>query len=744
MKAAIISTYPPRECGIATFTENLISALPKQMEGKAEKASIFVVAMTDKEGAYAYPDIVKFSIHESHQKDYLKAADFINYSADICILQHEYGIFGGTSGVYILPLINRLKVPLLVTFHTVLRDPSFSEKAILREIGKQADKIVVMSKMAVKFLVDIYQIPRKKIIVIQHGFPVFDYENHDKYKQKFHLKGKISLTTFGLLSRDKGIETVIKALPKVVAKYPNVIYQVLGKTHPGVIKVSGEEYRHYLKRLVQKNNLGKHVIFIDSFLGEPDLCAYLSASDIYITPYPNEAQITSGTLAYAVGSGAAVVSTPYWHAVELIDKGRGCLFPFNDHEELTNVLVDLLDHPAKMQAIRDRAYTYGQRVTWPLQGKKYLKAAEQTLKKHHSLNHQKEKIVDPTLLPTLDLTHFRRLTDTTGILQHARYSIPDYRHGYCLDDNARALLVMNIIYERQKEPEAINFLSTYLSYINYMQNPDGSFRNFLSYDHKFLDKKSSEDAFGRTIWALGYLLAHAPNDAFFQIAHQLFNQSFDIFKDLKSIRGIANTLIGISHYLERFPSDEGMVNIMNDLAGKLTDAFEKENSPDWHWFEPILTYDNGLLPTALFCTYEKTEQTKYLKIAEESMNFLEGVTFKGDHFALVGNDGWYRKGGKRARFAQQPVDIMGMVLMYEKAYLITENKKDYLNKMFIAFKWFFGENDLRIPLFDYETKGCCDGLEKDGVNRNQGAESLLAYLLSHMIVLEAFEKEKTI
>ena len=529
----------------------------------------------------------------------------------------------------------------------------------------------------------------------------------------------------------------------MVEKYPNVVYQVLGKTHPGVIKVSGEEYRHYLKRLVQKNNLGKHVIFIDSFLEEPDLCAYLSATDIYITPYSSEAQITSGTLAYAVGSGAAVVSTPYWHAVELIDKGRGRLFPFNDHEELANVLIDLLDNPAKMQAIRNRAYAYGQKVTWPLQGKKYLKAAEQALKKDHSPNHPKEKIVDLTILPTLDLTHFRRLTDTTGILQHARYSIPDYRHGYCLDDNARALLVMNIIYERQKEPEALNFLSTYLSYINYMQNPDGSFRNFLSYDHKFLDTKSSEDAFGRTIWALGYLLAHAPNDAFFQIAHQLFNQSFGIFKDLKSIRGIANTLIGISHYLERFPYDEGMVNIMGILADKLTDAFEKENSPDWHWFEPIMTYDNGLLPTALFCTYEKTEQTKYLKVAEESMNFLESVTFKGDHLVLVGNDGWYRKGENRARFAQQPVDAMGMVLMYEKAYLITENKKDYLNKMFIAFKWFLGENDLRIPLFDYETKGCCDGLEKDGVNRNQGAESLLAYLLSHMIVLEAFEKEKT-
>jgi len=744
MKVAIITTYPPRECGIATFTENLIRALPEKPEEGKEDNTVFVVAMTDKEGAYSYPDIVKYSIREGHQKDYLKAADFINYSADICILQHEFGIFGGTSGVYILPLINRLKVPLLVTFHTVLKEPSFSEKAILSEIGKQADKIVVMSKMAVKFLVYIYNIPRKKIIIIQHGFPIFDYDNHDKYKQKFHLSGKISLTTFGLLSRGKGIDTVIKALPKVVEKYPNVVYQVLGKTHPGVIKVSGEEYRHYLKRLVQKNNLGKHVIFIDSFLGESDLCAHLSATDIYITPYPNETQITSGTLAYAVGAGAGVVSTPYWNAVELLDKGRGHLFPFNDHEKLANVLIDLLDNPAKMKAIRNKAYAYSKRITWPLQGKKYLKAAEHVLRKHHSPNYPKERIIDLTIMPSLDLTHFRRLTDTTGILQHARYSIPDYRHGYCLDDNARALLVMNMAYERQNEPDAVRFMTVYLAYINFMQNPDGSFRNFLSYDHKFLDKKSSEDAFGRTVWALGYLLAHAPNDAFFQTAHQLFDQSVNNFKGLNSLRGIANTILGIRQYLERFPYDEGMVNIMSGLADKLTDAFEKENGPDWHWFEPILTYDNGLLPAALFDAYEKTERGKYLKVAEESMAFLEDVTFKGDHFVLVGNDGWYRKGAKRARFAQQPVDAMGMVLMYEKAYLVTENKKDYLDKMFIAFKWFFGENDLRIPLFDYETKGCCDGLEKGGVNRNQGAESLLAYLFSHMIVLEAFEKEKNI
>ncbi len=744
MKAAFITTYPPRECGIATFTENLIRALPRETESSPEDTSVFVVAMTDKENGYAYPDIVKYSIRESHQKDYLKAADYINYSADICVLQHEFGIFGGNSGVYILPLINRLKVPLVVTFHTVLKEPTFSEKAILTEIGKKADKIVVMSKMAVTFLEDIYQIPRRKISIIEHGFPEFDYQNHDLYKQKFHLEDKISLMTFGLLSRGKGIETVIRALPRVVEQFPQVEYMIVGKTHPGVVKVSGEEYRHFLKRLVQKNKLEKHVVFIDSFLEEKELCAYLSATDIYITPYPNEAQITSGTLSYAVGAGTAVVSTPYWHATELLDKGRGVLFPFNDHEALADTLLDLLGNPLKMKAIRKRAYAYGQKITWPLQGKKYLKIAETAIRRYRKPQNYSQKIVDPTLLPSLNLSHVKRLTDTTGILQHAKYNIPDYRHGYCLDDNARALLVMNMVHERQKEPEAINLMSTYLSYINYMQNPDGSFRNFLSFDHQFLDKKGSEDAFGRAVWALGYLLAHAPNDAFFQIARQLFGNAIQQFKHLKSLRGIANTLMGISYYLNRFPWDEGMVNTMAEMADQLTGAFEKESDEKWQWFESILTYDNGLLPAALFCTYEKTEQEKYLNIAEQSAAFLESVVFKGDHIALIGNEGWYPKDGQRARFAQQPIDAMAMVLMYEKAYLVTENKKDYLHKMFTSYMWFLGENDLRLPLYDYETKGCCDGLEKDGVNRNQGAESMLAYLLSHLTVLEAFEKEKTI
>ncbi len=741
MKIAFISTYKPRECGIATFTENLIRAMFGSGQIQPQPNSAYVVAMDDRSESYSYPEEVKFSIRENHQKDYLKAADFINHNTDICVLQHEFGIFGGKRGVYILPLLHRLKVPLLVTMHTVLKDPTFSEKAIIREITNQAAKVVVMSKLAVNFLTEIYGVSPQKIEIIEHGFPSFDFSQHTLYKQKYHLENKTSLMTFGLLSRGKGIETVIRALPGVVKKHPDIEYIILGKTHPNVVKNSGEEYRYYLKRLVKKNNLENHVRFIDTFLNEKELCEHLSATDIYITPYPNEAQITSGTLSYAVGSGTAVVSTPYWHAQELLDRNRGVLFPFNDHQKLEEVLIDLLDHPEKTREIRNNAFYYGKTITWPQQGKKYLDLVDEIVKNYSVSPVSIPSVIDPSLLPKFRLLHVKRLTDSTGILQHARYHIPNYHHGYCLDDNARALLVMAMAYNRQKEKEALDFMSVYLAFIQYMQREDGRFRNFLSYDRQYLDEYGSEDAFGRTIWALGYLLSHAPNDALFQLAKSLFECSISHFLNLISPRGIANTLMGISYYLDRFPYDEGMLVKMKQLADKLTDAYTREKTTEWQWFEPILAYDNGLLPASLLHVYQKTEDEKYRKIAEESMTFLENIVFKEDHLSLVGNQYWYRKGQIRSQYDQQPIDAMAMVVYYNTAYAVLNHNEIYLKKMINSFLWFMGENDLRVPLYDFETKGCCDGLEKDGVNRNQGAESMLAYLLSHLSVLVAFEQE---
>ncbi|HUX58492.1 MAG TPA: hypothetical protein VMV77_16095, partial [Bacteroidales bacterium] len=486
-------------------------------------------------------------------------------------------------------------------------------------------------------------------------------------------------------------------------------------------------------------NLGKHVIFLNEFMNQKELFKYLSASDIYITPYLNEAQITSGTLAYAVGSGSAVVSTPYWHATELLADGRGKFFNFNDSDELSTILMELLDKPDVLNMLRKKAYDYGREITWPKSGKKYIAVAKKILATKPVVMATKETTIDPLILPPFSLVHIKRLTDDTGIIQHANFGIPNLKEGYCLDDNARALLMVLMAYRQKKNSLALDLSPIYLSYINYMQNKDGTFRNFLSFNRNFLDEVGTEDSFGRTIWALGYLLGNAPNDAYYQTGRSVFFNASPNFEKLLSIRGIANTMVGISYYLRRNPSDDSMTEILRSLTNKLIKHYEENSSPDWRWFESLLAYDNGILPLALLHSAGIIKDRKIAEVALETMNFLTEITLKDGYLSIIGNEKWYKKDGERSLFAQQPVDALAMVLMYHQAFNLTKDK-EYLTKLFTCFMWFLGENDLRMNLFDFETKGCCDGFEKYGVNRNQGAESSLAYLISHLTVLLAFEE----
>jgi len=739
MKFTYIGTYPPRQCGIGTFTQNLLEAMVHQRDDKRSKYEGIVVAINDPNESYEYPDEVKFTIRQEHQRDYIQAAKFINYSgSDICILEHEYGIFGGESGVYILPLLHRLEIPLMVTLHTVLKNPSYNEKAILQEIGKMANIIVVMSNRAIKFLTEIFLIPPEKISLFEHGVPDLKF-SQEQTKKEFNLEGKKVLMTFGLLSRNKGIETVIRALPEVVAKHPNIIYIMLGKTHPSVIRYSGEEYRNYLRRLIKSLELENHVFFLNEFIGQNELFKYLYATDIYITPYLNEAQITSGTLSYAVGTGAAVLSTPYWHAQELLADGRGRLFDFNNSAQLSEILIELLDKPDVLKNLRKRAYDYGRNITWPKIGKLYVETAEKNAKETPVKIVSKETTVDPLVLPDFTLAHIRRLTDDTGIIQHAKYGVPNLKEGYCIDDNARALLMVLMAYNQKKDPLSLELLPIYLSYIHYMQNKDGTFRNFLSFKRDYLDEVGSEDSFGRTIWALGYLLGNSPNDAYYQSGKMIFFDAARNFDKLKSLRGIANMIIGVCYYLRTNKSDDSMTEILRKMVYKIIDHYDNESAPDWKWFEPILSYDLGIIPLSLFYSYEFLPEDKILDTAIKSMNFLTSVSMKDGSLSLIGNEKWFRKGGGRSLYAQQPIDAMAMVLMYYQAFIATKNK-EYLNLMFTSFMWFLGENDLRMTLYDFETQGCCDGIEKYGINRNQGAESTLAYLISHLRVLRGFEQ----
>jgi glycosyltransferase involved in cell wall biosynthesis len=746
MKLVFIGTYPPRECGIGIFTNNLYRSMatnPASTEDShlPEKDRIegFVVAMNDHDQTHNYPEEVKLTIRQEHQRDYLEAVKFINLSgADVCILEHEFGIFGGQNGIYILPLLHRLEIPLIVTLHTIVKNTSYTEKAVLKEICKMAHKIVVMSHKAIEFLTGIYEVDKEKIIFIEHGVPDIQF-NQEQSKKEFKLADKKLLLTFGIISRNKGIETVIKALPKVIEKHPDVIYMVLGKTHPNVLRHSGEEYRNYLHLLVKTLNLRDHVIFLNEFIAQKELFKYLSASDIYITPYLNEAQITSGTLSYAVGVGSAVISTRYWHASELLAEGRGRFFNFNDSDELSGILLELLDNPVELKTLRKKAYDYGKTITWPKSGDKYVALAKQVLSAKPEVNTKSETLIDPLLLPPFSLDHIKRLTDDTGIIQHAKFGIPNLKEGYCLDDNARALLMVLMAYRQTKDKLALNLAPIYLSYIHYMQNKDGTFRNFLSFNRNFLDETGSEDSFGRTIWALGYLLSNAPNDAYYQTGKLVFFDASPNFEKLQSIRSIANTMVGICYYLKTNPTDDSMTERLRNLTGKLIKHYEENSSSAWKWFEPLLAYDNGILPLALLHAAEILNDDTITGVALESMDFLTGITLKDGYLSVIGNENWYEKEGQRSMFAQQPVDALAMILMYHQAFHLTKNK-GYLTKLFSCFMWFLGENDLRMSLFDFETKGCCDGFESYGVNRNQGAESSLAYLISHLIVLQAFEE----
>lgn len=742
MKIAYISTYPPRECGIATFNHNLLRAIGFDKTAVSEDS--YVVAMNDSEDLdqYEYPKEVKYKIRQENQKDYIRAADYINTSlVDACIMEHEFGIYGGENGVYILPLIARLQKPLVTILHTILKDPNYMQLTIIREIAKHSSRIVVMSHRAVGFLTSIYGIPFNKIQLIEHGVPDLEPKAENPVRESLAFKDKKVLFTFGLISRNKGLETVIEALPKIAAKNPDVMYVVLGTTHPGVIRNSGEEYRESLKKLARQLNVEDNLTFINKFVSEEQLYDYLTACDMYITPYLNEAQITSGTLSYAVGAGAAVISTPYWHAQELLADNRGRLFDFKDADALADIVNELFDHTEKLSQLKANAYEYGLHLRWPNTGQVFVDVLDEAIYKSMAEKEdQNKQIIDPDAMPSFSMAHVRRLSDDTGIVQHAKYGIPNLKEGYCLDDNSRALILAILAYQQTKSKVALELLPIYLSYIQYMQCEDGNFRNFLSFTREYLDEVGSEDSFGRTVWALGYLINNAPNNSYREFARELFNKSAPHFSKLQHLRGIANTMIGISSYLKANPGDEQVKQQFDALAQPLKLAYKNNKKGHWHWFEEKMTYDNAILPLALLCHYQLTKDPESFDIALESMEYLSQKTLIQGYLNPVGNDGWLYEGGEMAIYDQQAIETMAMVLMYFKAYEITHDLL-YIKQMYLCYQWFLGENSLKLPLFDHETKGCGDGLQPQGVNRNQGAESTLAYWISHLIVLKGLEFE---
>lgn len=732
-KVALIGNYLPRQCGIATFTTDLLEGLAE--ENRAGECS--VVAMNDVAGGYRYPSRVRFEVNQGVLAEYRRAADFLNMNrVDVVCLQHEFGIFGGENGAHVLDLLANLRMPVVTTLHTVLQSPSAGQKAVIGRIARLSDRLVVMSRRAGQILQDVYGLPASKIAFIHHGIPDVPFVDPNYYKDQYGVEGRKVILTFGLLSPGKGIETMIDALPAIVKQHPEVVYIVLGATHPHVKKEQGESYRLSLQRRARELGIGDHLIFHNRFVDLKELCEFLGAADIYVTPYLNQEQIVSGTLAYALGSGKAVVSTPYWYAEEMLAEGRGRLVPFQDADALAEQVNDLLDHEAERHAMRKRAYTFCREMVWKEVARRYLQlfheVKEERARSPRPIFRAKTIDREPLELPQPKLDHIVRLTDDVGILQHARFMIADRYHGYCTDDNARALIAVLMARDMIPGSDITTELAcTYLSFLHHAFNEEtGRFRNFMGYDRRWLEEVGSEDSHGRAIWGLGEAVALAGTADIRDAAQALFVKALPALNDFEALRSWCFGLEGIHAYLSRYSGDSEVRRVRETLAGRLFNLYQKNVTDDWPWPEDRLTYANGKVVQALILCGRHMDREDMLQAGLRSLDWLMTVqTDPRGHFVPVGNRGWYPRNGTKARFDQQPIEALDIIQACREAYEATNDQK-WVRHAQRCLEWYLGRNDLDTPLYNHKTGGCCDGLNADGSNRNQGAESTLVCFLS--------------
>jgi len=739
---AFISTYPPRQCGLATFASDLVAAVRGRTEGRLRTV---VIAMDDPEEDLDYPPEVQYALRQHDNADYVRIAEILNYSKVRAVsLQQEFGIFGGRDGAYVLDLLRELRCPIITTFHTVLREPSPSQRAVMDELIALSNLLVVMSELGAQFLQEIYGAPDVKIRLIHHGVPTIPLVEPQHYKAQFEMEGRTLALTFGLLGPGKGIEYALQALPRVVEQRPDFCYIILGATHPNIVREHGESYRLGLQRLARDLGLQRNVLFSDRFVSLEELCEFLKAADFYVTPYLNREQITSGTLAYALGAGKPIVSTDYWYAEELLADGRGRVVATRDPDAIAEALIELLENPARVREMRVNAYEFSRRMTWNEVGRRYLDTVREAISTARvrasmpdvSMRHE----LAITGLPRPRLDHLMRLSDDTGLLQHARYSVPDRAHGYCTDDNARALVVASKFYDLYRSAEAQRLLDTYLAFITYAQRSDGLFHNLVSYNRVFLDEAGSDDCYGRALWGLGYTMYRGPA-THVRLAQEVFENAAAHLPQL-NLRGRAYAILGLYYYLQRYPEAEDIVAKIDRLAGHQITLYRRAAGDDWLWFEDVVSYDNAVIPQSLFLAYEVTQDQRYLEVAAGSLDFILRMCARTNHLSLVGNAGWHRRGeGAPAGFDQQPIDACGLVEACKVAFRLT-GRREYLRSMRMAFDWFLGVNDVGESLYNFRTGGCADGLMAHGVNSNQGAESTLCFLLALLTLVEAFSEQE--
>ncbi|PYP82969.1 MAG: glycosyl transferase family 1 [Blastocatellia bacterium AA13] len=733
-----VGTYPPRECGIATFTHDLRNAI-LNLRTDSQPGVIAITGAPERE---PYPGEVIFEIRQQRLSDYRLAAEYINLSSvEVVNVQHEFGIFGGPEGRYITEFLKALRKPAVTTLHTVLSQPPPEFRDALSRVASLSDHLVVLNSKAIPILNEVYGVPREKVTMIPHGVPDVPFVDPNYYKDNFGVEGRLVLLTFGLLSRNKGIEMTLEALPEVVKAHPEVVYIVLGATHPEVRRNNGEEYRLWLHRRVRELGLTEHVIFYDRYVALDALLEFIGACDIYVTPYQSKEQIVSGTLAYAIGMGKAVVSTPYLYAEELLSDGRGSLVEFGNAAHLSETLCRLIQNQAERHQMRKRAYEYGRNMIWSEVGMRYLdlfaRAASEARPK---------RILRPAGgitgvqagLPEIKLDHLRRMTDDTGIIQHATWGIPDRSHGYATDDAARALVVALLYNQQSEDQTSLELACRYLSFLKYAQLPDGHFHNFMNYRREFIDERGSDDTLGRALWGLGAAVALAPVDGMRALASDMFERAIGAL-DTEHPRAMGYAICGLYCFLTRYDGAAQVKRTLIETAVRLAKRYEQRADGSWRWFGDDITYANAKMPQAMLLAHLITGDERFKEIGLQSLEFLLDVTYGEDRFNFVGNQGWYRRDGERAVFGQQPIEAAYTAEACLTAYEVTGDSR-YVDLARAAAEWLLGRNRLGARLYDFATGACADGLDPQGVSMNQGAESVICGLLTLLVVSGQIEK----
>jgi glycosyltransferase involved in cell wall biosynthesis len=730
-RLAFIGNSLPRRCGIATFTTDLQQAI----SASSPNLETCIVAMTDQGQTYDYPPSVALQIRDGSIEDYVRAADFLNAGRfDTVCLQHEFGIFGGEAGAHIIELLSRLSMPVVTTLHTVLAKPTAAQRAVMERIVEASSKVIVMANKGNELLRSVYHVPDDKIEIIPHGIPDVAFAAPDAARAKLGFSGRSVVLTFGLLSPNKGIEVMIDAMPAILKRQPDAVYVVLGATHPNLVRDQGEAYRESLVTRVRELGVENHVVFLDQFVDQATLLEFISMCDVYVTPYLNEAQMTSGTLAYSFGLGKPVVSTPYWHARELLADGRGVLVPFADPAAIAGKIAELLTDDVRRQAMRERAYAASRSMTWERTAERYMAAFASARQGHwlkviaRSDKSSLETQSPPA--PDMQLGHFLSMCDDTGLFQHAVHSVPDRSHGYCVDDNARALLLACALNNPGEQRLSEVLTARFAAFVQHAWNPDTRrFRNFMGFNRNWLEDKGSEDSHGRTLWALGECARRDASPSRRRWAAALFGEALPTAETFRSPRAWAFTLLGLHAYCAVAPDNLRAQEVRRRLVDRLMASLRAVDTPDWTWFEEGLAYDNARLPQALMLTGMATQTPAYVDAGLRSLRWLmTQQTTSAGHFRPVGTAGFREQRQHPRAFDQQPVEATATIAACLTAWR-ADGDAEWKTIATNAFAWFLGSNDLSVALVDPDTGSCRDGLHPDRANENRGGESVVSYLL---------------